>query len=154
MTTQLDAEIALLSEVRDLIVDLVPEREATIRFHHRSEKSRRAQKWGETKKANRLFEVGRRIPGDITHIGNDARGHFSRYPIRIWYQAGFDHWDSAASSDAERIRHQLDITATTTDGVQNRVIDPEQPAEFNDNDAGDWTELSLVLRVHYETTGS
>lgn len=154
MATFLNAEKDLLAEVRGRITDLVPEREASIRFHHRSEEARKSKTFDEATRAPRLFEVGAATPGDVQYIGSDYRSYYYYYPIRIMYHAGNDHWHGAALSDIERIIHDLNRNATTVTGVQNRVIDDNQKPEIISDPDDPWMEARLTLRVHYEISGT
>jgi len=154
MTTLLNAEKDLLAEVRSRITALVPERQATIRFRHRSEEAQKHKRFENADRKARMFEVGAGDIGELLHVGNDSRGFFTRYPIRIMYPFGSEHWQGAANSDVERINHDLLNNATTVSGVQNRRIDPASIPERIEDPDDDWTELRLVLRVHYDISGT
>lgn len=154
MATFLDAEKDLLAEVRGRITDLVPEREATIRFRHRSEEARKRKTFEEAERKTRLFEIGIATLGNVHHVGRDARAYYYYYPIRIMYPSGSEHWNGAATSDVERIIHDLDRYATSVSGVQNRVIDSDQKPEIIIDPDDPWMEARLILRVHYDISGN
>lgn len=152
MTTMLAAEKALLAEVRGRILSFVPEREASLKFSARSNQAINTKRFEDTDRKARIFEIGYGVRDETIYTGNNVRGFYMRYPIRVWYPY-LPHWILAANSDVDRIVHDFNTNATTVDGVQNRVIDPTAVQENIVDDEDPWMEISMSLRVHYEISG-
>ena len=153
MTTFLAAEKALLKEVRDRIVDLVPERERNQRFQYLDDAERELEEFEDETLTPRLFKIGQGARVDIPYIGAGYSHYLYEYPITIQYPAQGEHWESAINSDAVIIDRDFATNNYAGSGVQARYFkrsslplierDPEDP----------WQRLTLTLTVLYEVTG-
>jgi hypothetical protein len=154
MTTFAAAEKAMLAEVYDRIIDLVPEREPEIRFRKRQNPERELKTVDKNKMTARTVEIGAARKGLNRYVGYDARAYWYRYPVVIQYPSLGQKWTNAAASDAERITHDLLRNPTALAGVQNRRIDPEEEQLIEHDTDDPWLSLEMTLLVLYEISGT
>lgn len=79
------------------------------------------------------------------YFGNQYRGIEYTAPLIIAYP-NTAKWNIAMADDAEQIRHDLNTNCNPSiTGVQCRMLDPEAPPEYSENESDRWIYLHLSL---------
>ena len=150
MTSMYEAQKAVIAEVKDRILSLAPEYEENIRFSIRDSKMRALAEMDEDTGRTRLFEIGpAEYTGVPTYVGCSTRGLKYTHKIEILYPDD-EVWNMGLNSDAELIRYDLINNATTSNGIQQRHLDPAAEMLVERNPDDPWVKLVLDLVVYYE----
>ena len=153
MATLFDAETALLAELSDAIVDIVPTQDPQIRFKPRSEKARGRSKAAKGLRTTRLFWISKAWFKGKPYMGQGSWAYEIEYMVNVWYPSGKGQWNTVASSDAAKIMHSVMSTSSNVTGVQQRWIpkDVDITTEVDEDDP--WQLLTVPILVHYFVDG-
>jgi hypothetical protein len=149
MTSMYEAQLAVVTEVKNRILALAPEYEEQIRFSVRDEKMRALADMDEDTGRPRLFEIGEAVFQEATYVGCATRGMKYSHKIFIMYPHD-ETWSMGMISDSELIRYDLLNNATAASGIQQRYIDTTGEITITKDDDDPWQTLEMDMIVHYE----